>query len=435
MLSRFFCSRIRVILLILFIVEFFHFQLFLQVFGSITNYKLFLIIVLFLFIWFFDNRKTCIKAKYIKKFNLLMAFLIFFVFLNCISCLYFRDQAISETLYNWSPVLLLFLFYPFYSFNIRIKDWETILLSIFIINLFIHVLITIIPEVRSLIQVEVSDAKFEMEMRARLFSDAILLLGHLFCFNMLLIGKRRLRYSILFFISFIAIFLLGFRTIILADMVVCFYMFIKIKGFSLKYCIISSLIVFLSLVAISTIDYVQFRYNEIIERNEEANFNNDDYVRVLLIDYYYSSYFKNNIEMVLGSGMVRRIYRDSRDNAVYKEVYPSDYSKFVSYNSQRYHFFPVDMGLIGLSWEAGIPVVIILILLCLLLIIPTNSPRYLYIRGWGAFLILISAISPYYYYHKNMIYTVIMFVIFMKLPSNSSIINNRRLKISNNEKE
>jgi hypothetical protein len=200
-----------------------------------------------------------------------------------------------------------------------------------------------------------------------------------------------------------------------AVLVVSLYIFVSIKGISIKNFIFSLLCVLLTLGIFFSSDTVQNRLNEIVERNESANFQNDNYVRVLLVNYYYSEYFKNNYEMIMGSGMVRRVYDNSEVTKTFKGKYPSEYSKQVSFYSDRYHYFPVDMGLIGLSWEAGIPAVVVLYLLCFLLLIPAQKDNYTYIRGWGLFLILTSITVPFYYYHKNMIYTVIVLVIFMKL--------------------
>lgn len=420
MFKNIFNTKIGILLLILFIVEFFRFLLFPYVLRHLNNIRLFFVIMIVMTIWALNNNTNRIHNWYTKKYDYLMICLIVCVVLNCISCLIYRDQNVFETLFNWSPVLLLYLYYPLSSANLKVIDWEKILFWIFLINLCPHIILTFVEKPYLLFDLNVSDAIYDNNKRLRLYSDGILFLGCIFSFNKSLTNKKdSLRYVLLFLMSLFAIFIMGFRTTIFAIFVVCFYIFVKIRKIKIKLLLFFVLFACISSIYFYSDNLVQSRINDITERNRTANFSNDDYVRVLIVKYYYNEYFKDTKEMIMGSGMVRRIIDNPENIETLNGKYPSNYSKQVSIYSDRFHFFPVDLGLIGLSWEAGIPAAIILLLLCFLLFIPSQEDEYYYIRGWGLFNILTCITVPFYYYHKNMIFTVIVLIIFMKLKLNS----------------
>lgn len=436
MFKKIFYSKTGVFLLIFFVIEFFRFLFLPQALRNLNNFRLLMVIIIIMAMWGFDNDKIRIRNSYLKKFDLLMICLAICVFLNCISCLYYRKQSVFETFCNWSPVLLLYLYYPLSSINLKVKDWEKILFWLFVINLLAHVLLSFIDKPYLLFDLNVSDARYDNDNRLRLFSDGILFLGSIFSFNKSLTKKNdRLLYSLFFLMSLYAIFLMGFRTIIMAILVVCFLLYVKIRRLSFKFAVLSTILLGLSFFLFINSDAIQKRTQEIVNRNQTANFGNEDYVRVLLFNYYYTNYFKSTTEMVLGSGMVRRVYDNPEVTKTFKGKYPSKYSKEVSLNADRYHFFPVDLGLIGFSWEAGIPTAIILLLICFLLLIPSQDDEYNYIRGWGLFIILTSVTLPFYYCHKNMIFTVVIIIIFMKLKGSYKQIGLSNIKDSDKLKK
>ena len=412
MLKAFLSNQSRIILLFLILLDCFRFQLFSHTLININEKRLFFFIVFLCLIGYNEIKKNRTKTIFDKTFDRLMILLVVSVFLNCFSCLYYRDQTVWETMFNWSPILLLFLFYPLSILKLSIKNWENVLYVLFLINLSIRLLLTLYPPSISLFQLDVSYDKFANDQRLRLFSDGILFLGNLYCLNKSLTQKKHsVLFLCLYITSLMQILLMGFRTVISASVIISILMFLKcmkkMGGVSMFFVTVVLLLLFF----LSNLFIVQYRVDEILNRNRTANFSNEEYVRVLLLDYYYTDYFKSNTEMILGSGMVKRVVSDKKS----KLLYPSEYSKEVSTYSDVYHFYPVDMGLIGLSWEAGIPAVIVMIILCCVLIFNKQDDEYLYIRGWGLFLLLISITVPFYYYNKNILFTVIVLIIFMKL--------------------
>lgn len=418
MLGTIFCNKTRVFILILVIVEFFDFLLIPGRVRNLSNIQLSFLILL-LFVLSFVN--TTWKSNYYeKKYSYIMALFAIAIALNCWSCLYYRNQSVFETFTCWAPLLIFYLYYPLSKMRLSSSDVEKILYLLFICATMAHLVQTIFPN-HAIFEVETSEEKFENDLRVRLFSDAVLFLGNIYCFNKLLVSKGiQLKLLFVYVLSFVMIFLMGFRMLIFVTIVVSIYIYIRIhKADLVRFLMIGSFLVVL-FIGLMSVPLVQERVSEIIERNETDNFKNDDYVRVVLFNYYYSDYFKDYTEMVLGSGMVRRIVEDN------KTPFPSQYSKEVSYNSEQYHFYPVDMGMIGLSWEAGIPAFILMNIICIYLLFSKLDKRYMYINGWGLFLLLIQITSPFYYYHHNLIYTVLIWLLLVKIKEKE----NRYIQIS-----
>ena len=227
-----------------------------------------------------------------------------------------------------------------------------------------------------------------------------------------MVKENVVRNIFLFTISLFFIILTGYRIMLFANIMVCGIIFVKIKGVNLKQLIGVAVLGLLTIAVLSSIQMVRERWEEVMERNEDQNLDNEDYVRVVLVLYYYTEYFNSNWELILGSGMVERVFLD--DPGV-KKTYPSSYSKELSYQMTDDKLMPIDVGLIGLSWEAGIPAVVLMVIVCLIMVIVKQEDKYLYIRAWGLFLLIISGLNPRYYYNHNLIYTVIIWLLFVQL--------------------
>lgn len=422
MLSKLFCTRQRVLLLILFIVEFFRFRPLPFFLEEVPNSTLLALIVLLLFLTFISRSKKQIETgKFEKMYNNIMGLLFICIILNCISCQYYRHQSFFETFKAWSPILIFYLYYPLSQFRMRIKDWEWILQILFICVIIVHIIATLFPNMY-LFQMSSGQDRFLEDGRVRAYSNVILWLGNIICFNKWMVKDHIARNISLFIASFFFIILTGYRIMLLADVLVCGIIYVKIKGISLKHIIGGAALGFLTIVVLSSIQMVRERWEEVIERNEDQNLDNEDYVRVVLVYYYYTEYFNSKWEMILGSGMVERVFQEGSS---VRKTFPSKYSKELSDQMTDEKLMPIDVGLLGLSWEAGIPAVVLMIFICLTLTCVKQDERYLYIRAWGLFLLIISGLNPRFYYNHNLIYTVIIWLILEQTRyNNSSMLNN-----------
>ena len=317
------------------------------------------------------------------------------------------------------------------NFYFSIKDWEKILFILFLIVVAVDAIMVIFPE-SLLFEMTSGNEKFEDEHRVRIYGDGALVLGNLLCFNKAFTDKNKLKYWSLFIISALLIFLQGYRMVIATCLVVYFYCMMKLKVLKIQYGIIGILLIYV----LSLLPIVQERVDEIIERNETSTYNNDDYVRVLVFAYYYTDYFKSNYELFFGSGMVQRIVKKSSTEMGDDSEYKSKYSKDVSYMSYKYHFYPVDWGMIGLSWEAGIPVVLALLTLIIFIFIKKTPKYYCYISSWFLFLLLSCLSKAILYIHHNLIFFAMGLVMFEKIVyiENKPICSNKYFQQSNFDK-
>lgn len=346
-------------------------------------------------------------------YNHIMVLLFVCIIFNCISCQYYRHQSYIETFKAWAPIMIFYLYYPLSQFRMHVKDWERILYILFLCVVGVHLISTLFPSFE-LFQMSSGNENFLEDGRVRAYSNVILWLGNIICFNKWMVKQHAAKNLSLFTISFLLIILTGYRIMLLASLFVCTFIFVKIKGLSLKHIVYTIVIGTFFLLIFSSMPMVRERWEEVMDRNETQNLDNEDYVRVVLVVYYYTEYFKSNWELFFGSGMVERKFKG--DGSLSKVItYPSKYSKELSEQMTIDKLMPIDVGLLGLSWEAGIPAVLLMVAMCIIIAFVKQDDKYLYIRAWGMFLLIISGLNPRYYYNHNLIYTVIVWIIFIQL--------------------
>lgn len=420
MVTGIFKSKTNIIILILWIVGFFHFNLLPDFLTNYNDNILFMVVSLIIVSSFLEKTTTLPEGEFGRSINRAMLLLLVFAVINCFVCNYYRHQPVYKTFIQWTPIFFVYFYYPFRKLKINTDDWERIIYILFCIVIVIEIVMLLFPHLL-LFRMTSGTEKFENELRVRVFADGILILGNTMCLNKALVGEKRIKYGFLYIFSLFLIFMTGFRMLDVACVIVFFYLLYKLKLLRIKQLLITTIIMVVSLFGLLQIPTVKDRIEEMTERNEVDNFSNDDYVRVLLFNYYTTEYFKSNIEFFLGSGMVQRIVVTDENIRTTKGTdYPSQYSKEVSFMSSVFHYFPVDMGLIGLSWEAGIPAVLTILFVLFYMVRKKTPPQYYYISAWALFLILISWNNPKVYHHHNMIYLPIVLVILEKVMCKES---------------
>lgn len=385
------------ILFILYVVSFFHFILYPAGLWAI-GWKLelpFIAIQIFLLV------STHIYKKIL--FRKLFKWYFILIVINMFTCLFFRKQGLLVSLYAWTPLLLIF-YYPFFKYlRISTRGWEKVLFSLFIIILIGYTLQNIFLNT-PLFVLNSTEEQLENETRVRIWSNNILTLGGFYCFNKYLCGKKL--YLILFLWTAILIFLQGARTGIAGFALVSVIMYFKIRGLSWKVIPAAGLAAIL-LFFFARQQVFQNKVDEIVTRNETANMANDTYPRVTCFNYYMNEHFKSNLEYFWGSGKTVLIEGDTPLSKA-----PSEYSKLVSTNAALYHWYTADLGLLGLSWEAGIPFIVIFYLLFIAIIRKKVPQEYYYIGMWELFLLIVSTLlSESIYCQCNMVFHALALVI------------------------
>jgi len=322
---------------------------------------------------------------------------LFFAGLNMISCYIFRGQSIVVSFTAWSSLLYIFLYIGFSNFKLSIRDLEKVIEWMFFIILISYIVQNLAYPIL-LFNLDIAEEKLEMDLRVRIFSDGILSLGGIYYLNKFF-EEKKTRYAIYFFLFLIVVFLQGYRILMFASFVSAFVLFYRYYGFMNKKTFIYGGILCILFIGFMQTGMFKEKIGQIVERSETDNLDNEDYVRVASLIYFYNDHFKSDTEMFLGSGC-----------SLTRDRHVSTYSDYMNYLKERYHFFPIDWGLIGLSWEAGIPFVICFILLMLRVVFLKVEKRYYYLGVWQLFL-LISVTKALSYMHTNLVYMAIVLLI------------------------
>lgn len=333
---------------------------------------------------------------------------------NIITCYLFRGQPIWVSYWMWLPFFFIIYYPVFLSWKKPVEYWETILLLVFLYFLICYILQFLFIE-KQLFVLDTDFERLEYETRIRLYSDSILYLGTFFCFNKFSTTKKG-GYLLLFLIGSVCVFLQGFRMLILCYIIVLSLMTAKLFKFSLRFVIVFILLFSTLFYGFNT-KVIQEKIEEISNRQETATFDNDNYVRVLLVNYYYNEHFLNNTEMILGSGIPHLVAKDPQKAE-------SEYSRQCSERGDMFHYYPYDMGLLGLSWNAGIPFVICFIVLLLRIFRLKLPNAYLYIGSWELFILIVGLTNEISFNHANILYQAIVLTIatqIIRVPNNKLV--------------
>lgn len=170
-----------------------------------------------------------------------------------------------------------------------------------------------------------------------------------------------------------------------------------------KLSVVAIIFVGIVLVLYQYVPLIQSSLDSLQNRAGESNqtFNNDDYIRMVSINYYYTSFFKSPIELFFGAGMIG-------NNGPVADVF----AKLMLYNYNL-----TDWGLIGLSWYAGIPVVLCIVYYLIRGILQQVPKQYLYINAWFLYLLIVSITDPEMYQHYSfLIQSILLYMLYLINP-------------------
>lgn len=164
----------------------------------------------------------------------------------------------------------------------------------------------------------------------------------------ILTNRLSIKYVTILIASFLCIIIIGFRSHMLVLVLASFIFLWKSGKMKLSSKTVFS-VIFLSIIAfaVAQTPIVRYKIEQMIERNENSNFQNDDYIRYEAFYYYTEELPKSVGDRILGVGL---------PNA--KSTYGSFIQDVVK---EQYRLVWADWGLIGLSWMLGIPAVLCII--------------------------------------------------------------------------
>lgn len=303
----------------------------------------------------------------------IIAFYIFLT-LNTFTCYYYRGQTPLQTVQTvwWVTLNGILVYFILQRFRFSEHKVEKLISKLYIIFCLCY-LVQFIIFPTQIFRILANGGE---QMRFRMLGQLIVSLGFFFHLNRLILFKKR--YDIFkVFLGLLIFLLLGFRSMLAAVVLASIYMFYRINGLSTKL-VKSFFIAALLAIPIYFLPITQEVIQNMVERQKNDNFDNDDYIRWVEWDYYNNHHFKSYFERILGSGIPKEGSQYGKSIKVSQEVPMS-------------HMFQwVDWGIIGLSWIIGIPAVLCLLIIIFKAIFSGLPKESVYLSVWYVFLLLTS---------------------------------------------
>lgn len=350
--------------------------------AIIPKYDVFVFILsLPLFISFLNNKhKKLVFKKYIIFLGIALLANVIASYINRGQAPYWSLRTAYMT--NFLPLL----FYCYLANNkTQIESIENIIGSLYIIFCICY-----ITQYAILPHIIFTPLNFtESETRFRMYGQTIVILGYFFSLNKYILTRRNL-YLLYCFLGVCIFIMLGFRSMLLSLLICTVFMFYRTTKITFK-----SLLSFLLLSTIFIFTLYQFDFTKntieaIINRSQEQNFQNEDYIRIQEFEYFTQEHFINISDFIFGSGF------PSEQSAYGKYMLRlQQYNQYGEYVASVGAWF--DWGLLGLSWVAGIPTVVILLIISAKAIFKKTDKQYYYFSFFYLFLILSSITTIEFY--------------------------------------
>lgn len=366
--------------------------------GS-SKYKLLFVFLLFsCFLGFFSAQfmfvadvligysilTTCKTNGLFKK---PMYLFLFFLICSAISCLYFEKQSLLLSFTNLDFVTFFSFFSYFFMIKKRKVPFTVSNIEWCITRLYFVIFFLFLIQYALLPNKILNLATFiEGEKRFTIFGQIVTLVAYFYFLNKYII-QRKNKYLLYLLPELLIVFMQGFRSYIVVIIFVSILFVVKVGGFKKTISII--LIAPIMAFFIIQIPIVNNAISNMLDRQVDANFSNEDYIRVRQFEYFTTEHFKSPIEYVFGSGFSNPRSEYGKKMLFLKGMV--DENKTGPIGGWR------DWGLVGLSWTIGIPC-LLCILFCLFKILRSKLPKeYLYLKYFYIFILLTSLTSVEFY--------------------------------------
>ena len=303
-----------------------------------------------------------------------------FIIPSVIGCRIFRGQGLYSTLMETGPYFGICIYFLLHRCKVNYLTINRVLVSLCILFCICYIVqFYIWPTV---IFDGAANTKLNSEgnLRIRATASGLASLAYFMGLNKFMNSNRlSITNVVLIVLGFSSVIFMGFRTMAAGLLVVTFYLFVRRYGFSYK--IISALLVSIGgiMLFFNTEIGAQILENMMLRQERGETLSNDDYIRWIQFDYFYSKHFINTYEMIFGSGLpalsVKSSYSTLFDNLDYVGI--------------NYY----DWGIWGLTWVIGIPSVIFMTKFIIKAIFTKVSSEYYFISAWFIYLYIVSFTS------------------------------------------
>jgi len=346
--------------------------------------------------------------------NILIALMIGIGF-SMISSLHFRQQSLLETLQFSLPIFLICFYFFLLNRNFSLNTVERVVVffGIFAATLYIFQFVLLQYGVSLIRTAEKALTASSTEgERFRMMGSGILSLSFFLCLNKIMTEKNKIIYIICVSLCFIAIVLMGFRTMIAGLILFTLFLIFKVN-WKRKWLILILLPLFTFIMM--QIPAVNNRITYMVEKQQggEQSFGNSDYVRWVELDYFMNHHFKSNVEMFFGSGMTGSKSRYGMEIAALQDT----------------GIYWQDWGLLGLSWMIGVIPVFCMLLYSFTAYRMKVGDEYKYIGIWFAYLVLISITSREFYRQGN--FLIQAFALYIVFAANKKYQDQKNMNYEN----
>ena len=325
----------------------------------------------------------------------IVAFLIF-AFASCISCYYYRNQPIIESLTcpAFREYYLLLTYFIYVSLRPKPQQIEKVIIvtfAIFFVIYFVQYLV--FP--REFVHI-IAGRRTE---RIRMIGQIVNSLAFFLSLNRWMLNKGSTNIIVMVCCVFV-FFSLGFRAMFAAVLLSSSIMFFKIRGFDVKKLLAGTFVALVLGGAFSLTPVAQKGIERMVNAQETDTYENEDYIRWIQWEYYLNSHFKSETERIFGSGQPGY-------DSVYGREMNSARDTHIGHVLGGIH----DWGLIGQSWVVGPFTIVIFVLMMLrcIWISWKSDNQYFYIASWYIFLILISTTNMEVHRQGSMAYHALIF--------------------------
>lgn len=304
-----------------------------------------------------------------------IALFILFLLLNIVSCYYYRGQGFIDTFKAEANYFYILTYFIWFSVSNDLREVEKGLLGVSTLVIFLYLIqYLLLPYGVVFLPVDELSQELGYAARFKIIGQGFISIGYFFCINKFMLTKKFI-YVIIAICAFIAIFAMGFRTMLFFLIVFTLLLIMKfngVKGKGILYAILFIVILYFLTI---NIPFLSEKLSEMLERQKTANFSNSDYIRMITLNYYTTEYFNGSLEFILGSGT---------------PFEGSDYYRMHQYLSEGLGMYYADWGLLGFSWIIGIPAVISMLYYSVICIRARVSKPYLYVGFWFLYMIFAS---------------------------------------------
>lgn len=340
------------------------FQFFRCLYIPVSNTVSKLFIVIFAIIPMFFYFKKSVPLK--KAMFMMLAFLM----ASCVMGYIYWNQNFIQTFLASFVIYSVFWYFFFWKTKLDLKLAEKVLTYMALIYSISYIIQWIIFPILIFDTQAMSENIFNT--RLRLQGTALASIGFCLFYNKILL-KWNMKNAIFCLLCFLPIALMGFRTMLVALIICIVFLTIKIKGFNHKLLLPLLALVSIGIILINT-KYGQNVIGDIQTRQETDNFQNEDYARIIGLNYYLHDHFHNVTEQILGCGMY---YSGSEGEKLQEQLDPYG----IKWN---------DWGILGLSFYSGFITIAILLYCTIACALKRTNKECIYLNTWMIYMLLCS---------------------------------------------